>query len=369
MSASISLNDAAAARAWFTNVIEPLADSFHPDDVERYVELFSQVLERADPDFGAAELIARFQRVRLPLRYSGPDPDDVVVLSRVTLGADIAITSVMLDAAKRRFPKARIWFTGSRKGHELFGADPRIGHIAAPYDRTGSLRDRIAASRSLAGLIAGSGVLVIDPDSRLTQLGLVPVCDESRYLFFESRSCTEMGTLTGLARRWAERVLGVEDAKSYMAPPPADAAPVEITLSLGVGENPAKRVPDPFERELMQALAARTRTLLVDQGPGGEETARVHLATRELPNVRLFEGSFAQFSARIAASGLYVGYDSAGQHAAAALGIPLVAVFAGYPNCRFVERWSPSGAGQRNVVLAEDREPQALVRSVLAVLD
>jgi hypothetical protein len=29
----------------------------------------------------------------------------VFVLSRVTLGADVAVTSVLLDAAKRRFPK------------------------------------------------------------------------------------------------------------------------------------------------------------------------------------------------------------------------------------------------------------------------
>ena len=30
--------------------------------------------------------------------------------------------------------------------------------------------------------------MVIDPDSRLTQLGLIPVCDDSRYFFFESRA-------------------------------------------------------------------------------------------------------------------------------------------------------------------------------------
>ena len=30
--------------------------------------------------------------------------------------------------------------------------------------------------------------IVIDPDSRLTQLGLLPICREEDYYFFESRS-------------------------------------------------------------------------------------------------------------------------------------------------------------------------------------
>ena len=30
--------------------------------------------------------------------------------------------------------------------------------------------------------------IVVDPDSRLTQLGLVPVCADERYYFFESRT-------------------------------------------------------------------------------------------------------------------------------------------------------------------------------------
>jgi len=44
-----------------------------------------------------------------------------------------------------------------------------------------------------------------------------------------------------------------------------------------------------------------------------------------------WDGSFAGFASIIAASRLYVGYDSAGQHIAAAAGVPLVSVFAGFP--------------------------------------
>ena len=59
----------------------------------------------------------------------------IFVLSRVTLGADVAVTSVLLDAAKRRFPHAEIVFVGPRKNYELFAADPRIHHAAGRLPR------------------------------------------------------------------------------------------------------------------------------------------------------------------------------------------------------------------------------------------
>jgi len=39
---------------------------------------------------------------------------------------------------------------------------------------------------------------------------------------------------------------------------------------------------------------------------------------------------------------LYVGYDSAGQHVAAAAGIPLISIFAGFPAPRMFDRWRPT---------------------------
>ena len=358
------LDDAPAARAWFTEVIEPLADSFDPVNVERYVRLFSEVLEQIDPHLHQQDLIHRYNRIRQPRLFTGPDPDDVFVLSRVTLGADIAITSVVLDAAKRRFPKATIWFVGPEKGYELFSANPAIQHTPIPYKRTGSVRDRVAASQSLADVLDRPNAIVIDPDSRLTQLGLTPVCPEAQYYFWESRASDEPGTLSQMAARWVERTFNIEAARAFIAPAVESLDQPDITVSLGVGENPAKRVPDPFERELMQALSA-VGTVLVDEGAGGEEAERVTHATAGLPNVRRFQGSFAGFAARIAQSRAYVGYDSSGQHAAAALGIPLVTVFAGYPNDRFVERWRPSGPGRIAVLRAKDHDPQSLLEQIL----
>ncbi len=351
MSANISLNDAAAARAWFADVIEPLADSFDPANVDRYVHLFAEVLSQIDQT-SAESIVSRYVRVRHPRRFSGPDPADVFVLSRVTLGADAAITSVLLDGAKRRFPNARIWFAGSLKGHELFASDPRVLHVPVAYNRTGSVLERIAASRSLTDQLDRPNSIVLDPDSRLTQLGLVPACAEDRYFFLETRASDAHGTLGDLASRWIAQTFDVEGARAYVAPPPPEVT-ADITVSLGVGGNPAKRLPDPFERELLVALAGAGRRVLVDQGAGGEESERVIRASAGLPNIRLFEGSFARFAAAIRASRVYVGYDSAGQHAAAACGIPLIALFAGYPNERFVERWRPSGPGPVSVLRAD----------------
>ncbi len=50
-------------------------------------------------------------------RHSTPPErvETVYVLSRVTLGADIKITSVILDAMKQRFPGAAIVLVANRK--------------------------------------------------------------------------------------------------------------------------------------------------------------------------------------------------------------------------------------------------------------
>jgi ADP-heptose:LPS heptosyltransferase len=356
------------ASTWFTEVVEPLADKFDAAAVDQYVELFTDVLVRAHPGYDASSLRERYQRVRQGRTFSGPEPERVFVLSRVTLGADVAITSVALDAVKRRFPKARICLTGSRKSWELFAADPRIEHCPAPYNRTGTLEDRLSSSRALASLIDEPGSIVIDPDSRLTQLGLVPVCSEERYFFFESRAATAPGSLTDLMVTWLHATFGVSGARPYIAPERVRGLDADITVSLGVGGNLNKRVRDPFERGLLELLAASGQSILVDEGAGGEETERVNRAIANLSNVRRWNGAFAPFAASIAGSKLYAGYDSAGQHVAAASGVPLIAVFAGFPNERFFERWRPTGSARIEVVRADHPDPGKILADVRSAL-
>jgi hypothetical protein len=341
-------------RALFRIVVERLADLFEPRLCEVYADLFSEVIARRVPDLHAEHMLARYERVRRPRKFDR-DPSairNVFVLSRVTLGADVAITSSMLDAAKQMFPNAQIYFVGPQKAWELFAGDPRLSHIAIAYGRGGTLDDRLSIWPALRETICKPASIVIDPDSRLTQLGLLPICPEEDYYFFESRSYGGDGDepLSALARRWVTETFGVADARPYIRTG-QDAAEVATTVSLGVGENPAKRVADPFEEQL---LAQLPRPVLIDRGAGGEEAHRVERAVaRAGPGVATWDGSFAGFAAHIQRSRLYVGYDSAGGHVAAACGIPMISIFTGFASERMFHRWRPTGAGKITVLRAD----------------
>ena len=70
----------------------------------------------------------------------------------------------------------------------------------------------------------------------------------------------------------------------------------------------------------------------------------------------------------IAGSRLYVGYDSAGQHVAAAAGVPMVSVFAGYASDRMFKRWQPTGRGPIAVVKVDAESPdEVLARTQAAI--
>jgi ADP-heptose:LPS heptosyltransferase len=363
--------------ALFRVVVERLADLFEPRLCDVYADLFSEVIASAIPELSASELRARYDRVRWPRMFQG-DPDrvdHVFVLSRVTLGADAAITSVLLDAARERFPRARIVLVGSQKSWELFAGRPRIEHALASYRRSGSVRDRLALWPDLKRLLSVPGAIVIDSDSRLTQLGLLPVCAEENYYFFESRACEaeSANPLPLLAARWASQTFAIDGAAAWVAPRTAESIQVPgrplVTMSLGVGDNPAKRIADPFEEQLV-AHVARNAYVLIDEGAGGEEAARVQraIAKSGAPSKHLHtcRGSFASFASVIAHSDLYIGYDSAGQHVAAACGVPLLSVFAGFPSPRFFSRWRPWGSGKIEIVKAGQEEPplQMLQRAI-----
>jgi hypothetical protein len=341
-------------RELFRIVVERLADLFEPGLCSVYADLFSQVIARRT-GLHATHLLARYERVRL-MRVLDRDPaaiQNVFVLSRVTLGADVAVTSVVLDAAKQRFSNAVIWFVGPAKNWELFDADSRLRHLPIAYGRSGTVDDRLAVWPQLREAVCLPRSIVIDPDSRLTQLGLLPICGEEDYYFFHSRSfgANTQHPLPALTRRWATKTFGIPEARPYIRTG-IEAAEFAATVSFGVGENPAKRVPDPFEEELLQRLP---RPILIDKGAGGEEAERVERAVSKAggEGIVMWDGSFAGFAAHIQRSHLYVGYDSAGGHVAAACGIPMVSIFAGAVSERMFQRWRPSGEGKIRVIRPE----------------
>jgi glycosyl transferase family 9 (putative heptosyltransferase) len=339
-------------RALLSVVVERLGDLFEPRLCDVYENLFAEVITRVAPDLR--------QRIRRgPSKAVAPQSADrIYVLSRVTLGADVAVTSVLLDAAKRRYPDARVVFLGPRKSYEMFQGDPRIEHREVPYARGGTLNERL---RSSADLWIAEGI-VIDPDSRLSQLGLISICDEERYFHFPSRAYGDDGgeRLPDLASRWAREIFGIADARPYVTPAiVTKGEPSDITVSLGVAENPAKRLGDEFEMELVRTLGTTGRRILIDKGGSAEERVRVERLA--MPGVSLHDGSFASFAAEIARSKRFVGYDSAGGHVASACGVPVISIFKGAVSERFLARWRPLGT----VIRGECENPIAAVREAI----
>jgi len=364
------LVEEACGTALFGILAEGLADRFEPALCDTYARLFAQAVAHVTPGVEPAILVDHYQRVRRPRPVSRP-PRRIVVLSRVTLGADVNITSVLMAAAKRRFPRAEIFFAGPHKNFELFAADRRLRHAPLSYAK-GGLRERLAVWGELKALVEADDCLVVDPDSRLTQLGLLPVGSEDRYHLFESRAygAESDHALSALAAAWAAETFGVAGAKPYVALSRTPRHAPYCAVSLGVGENSGKRLADPFEENLLAAadLHERGIGLCIDQGAGGEEAARAARAVeRSGVKATLWEGSFAGFAGIIAGSRLYIGYDSAGQHVAAACGVPLISIFSGYCVSRFFHRWRPMGE-RCEVIRVEGHDVSSVLDQVRAAI-
>jgi ADP-heptose:LPS heptosyltransferase len=389
------------ADAIFRQVVETLGDGFEPRLCDIYIQFFAKVLQHARGtadwldrrlrQYGLMsedDLVERAGRVRQvrPARAGGVNK--ILVLSRVTLGADVAVTSVILGKLLQRYPEAEIKLLGSAKSALLFAGEPRVTSRVVEYPRGGGLLERLRAWERLAEVVREETLgrwagecLVVDPDSRLTQLGMLPVVDdEGAYCFWESRGYTQPGleTLGELAGAWADEVWGAGDRVfPWVSLALQDVAAARqkaggqrwASVNLGVGDNVRKRVAGEFEERLLRGLVEAGWRIFLDTGGGGEETARVEALVGCLgtPAIETWRGSLAGFGALIGASRLYVGYDSACQHLAAALGVPVINIFAGHSSPRMVERWRPSGRGKATMVVVDGKgsEPEQVLARVL----
>ncbi len=409
--------------AIFRRLVEQMGDAFEPRLCDLYVCFFAKVLQycRALPaaawldsrlqEFGLLteeDLAGRANRIRRGSRVA-PDPGrirKIVVLSRVTLGADVAVTSVVLRKMAQAFPAASLVLVGGRKAARLFAADSRVAACPIEYPRGGGLLERLSAwpavveaiARETAGLEPAE-YLIVDPDSRLTQLGMLPVTGhEPAYRFFESRSfavATGGESLAELTSAWLEQTCGDDSGgpiHPWVALPWKAAGWLPghrwASVSFGAGDNPRKRLPDPFEQRLLFALLEAGWRLVLDQGDGQEELARaggllsgVRAAGRRVAEIEeasgpppsdaevvAWRGSLEGFGACIAESRLYVGYDSAGSHLAAALGVPVIDIFAGFRWPRMPIRWRPCGPGPVTTIVvdpARHPDPDLILARVL----
>lgn len=432
-----------ATRALFSKLIERLADSFEPEAVSVYNRAFAQLIQvcRADSrgefldrelrQFGLVDeedLTARAERLRSVSRLDAISTRTsikrIIVLSRVTLGADVAITSVIMERMKRSFPVAEIVLIGGSKASQLFGGDQRVRFKEIGYHRAGTTLERLhtwidllGCVRELTDGLTRDEYIIIDPDTRLTQLGLLPVGRvdlhepvsesgnhghanyERNYIFFPSR---EYGSSTShslgeLTSNWLDEVFGgggttyprvslrhddIEAAGKMMTLINRGSVPI-IAVNFGVGENELKRVGRGFEASLVSRLLENGAAIVLDKGAGEDEIARadaviadaismqclgrrvraVEVNEQNLTNISAFDrrdadilawnGRIGVLAGLIAQSDLYIGYDSAGQHIAAAQGVRCIDIFAGFSSRRILERWRPTGIRESRVVAVD----------------
>jgi ADP-heptose:LPS heptosyltransferase len=395
-----------ASSALFEIIVEKLCDDFEDLPVEVYSRVMCQVVSycRTVPagksldarlaDFGVAspdELSRRAvaTHTRQHRRDPSKPPRRIILLSRVTIGADVAILSVMIQRLRQLFPETDMVVIGNRKLEELFGGNPDVRIRELGYARRGGLFERFASWHATLDILqqeladGEQDVLVIDPDSRISQLGVLPVMHADNYLFFNTRDhvLTANGhCMAEWTNDWINSVFGVLDfAYPTIWVPPAvmTAAKTKIdalrtagakrvvAMNLGVGQNPRKRVGLEFEKRLLRAIVAVPGTVVVlDRGFGADEEERCDLLTADMheqgiPAVQTstaarqepslshgvvaIECGIGEMAALIAHSDEYIGYDSACQHIAAAVRTPTLTIFAGSNNKNFIRRWSACG--------------------------
>lgn len=406
-----------ATQVMFQQIVEPWSDSFDPPLVDRYVRFMSEVvLARRSPiaaklaELGFSrpeQLRERYQRVckkgriGLPVGIDDRDIKKAIVISRVTLGADVSVSSVFLNAAHHTFRLADIEFVGPKKNAFLLANGHAVGRRLVSYSRSGLLAHRLRAwlrlrqalEESVNGLEPGQW-FVIDPDSRFTQLGLLPVTDDECYGFFGSRDRSRDvdGPLASLAAEaWQvgcydpslfEPSVVVQHAGRakglYLC---AGRAKLIAALSLGVGGRQSKGLGSDFEKALLALLRRLDFQIVLDYGAGKEERLAVeglvasfpgsvaHLATVRDPRAReadlvTIRGTLGALAGWLHAADVFIGYDSAAVHVAATRQKPIIEVFAGAPTELFRKRWTPSGSDSVRVIPADGQGdgPRVLAR-------
>ena len=395
--------------ALFGGLVEPLNDGFTPAGRAVYARIFGRVVWRVasrQPALAAAlarfgvtdeaTLLAHHAAVR---RGDGALPANskrIVILSRVTIGADVLLTSVALQRLRQRYATAELVVLGDGKLQGLFGGLPGVRVRPLGYARRGPLRERLASWLGLLDALAEENPdLVLAPDSRLDQLGLLPVtANPAQYLLWENLQAegAPIASLATVLDRWLARRLALP-ADPLCLPRLALDAPVAalrarlasafgssplVAVKLDHGGNPAKALPRAGEIALLQQLRALGWRVLLDRGFGAEEMANsdallaalgwtavdlddsgkgLGLAVDGLTPAQLsdaavlrFHGSIAGWAAALSCCGLALSYDSVGHHLAAALGVPVVVAFTGFSDPGFPIAWQPRGAGAVTVV-------------------
>ncbi len=392
--------------AFFSVIIEELCDDYEDFQFEAYNKVMSQATSYCRKASSAKKLDSYLNKFKIhsaedifkravnihnqKYRFNAKPIEQIFLLSRITIGADVAITSVMIQRLSKMFPDAEIILLSSLKLKEIFGGNPRIRIIEVDYTRGGGLLERFETWCRAVDILEQEtkadekdSVLLIDPDSRITQLGILPVFDESNYFYFNSHidiASTKNACMAEHSNAWMNKVFGKSDfchPKVWLEPELLNKA-AKLTnglrqsgckritaVNFGVGGNPRKRLGLDFEKRLILELLSQPQSVVIlDKGFGAEELTNTETIIKEVQNKGIsvqqadlkqskmdsfahgllaVECSIGEIAALIGSSDEYIGYDSACQHIAAAQAIPTITIFSGSNNPRFIRRWSACG--------------------------
>ena len=449
-----------ATSAIFGIIIETLCDDFSDHGVTVANLALSRILQflRTRPegaelnrllnDCGfkdAADLLKRYQRIRQALPLTPEQTNSVkkiLILSRVTAGADIAITSVIIHRLRQRFTEAELVLIGPGHLAEVFASVDHCRHRNFLYKNDGSLFEKMSSWPRLREVTQDEQqgyrpeeILLFDPDTRLSQLGLLPLAPDDRTCYFPSRASHadhQAGlNLSSLTNQWLNHLLSEDlawrpsvvfqpqglDCQAFCQALHHQGCHQVVAINFGVGNDPRKKVHGSFEADLIQALLSRANTIVIlDTGRSrhqGQWLAN-HLAKARAKNfpvlhlgdsvqslldkdsiqapllsgqnpestagalafchgLIIFSGSLGSLGKMIDAADCFIGYDSCGQHLAAATSTPSIIVFAGAPSTRFIHRWSPDVLGTLTIPFdsstATPQEIHALIKDICQAVE
>ncbi|MDH3394407.1 MAG: hypothetical protein OEL66_10395, partial [Desulfobulbaceae bacterium] len=385
---------AQALHGLYGRIVEPLCDDFSTSGaqicnlvLQRIIDFVRHVPQGkgmhcrlAALGFNDSDTLAkRYQRLLQPVPLVDRDRGQirrVVVLSRVTVGADIVIATIVVHRLLAALPAAEVVLVGPAHLPHCFAEIDRVSCLQLPYERDGSLVDRLVVWESLEKLIREQGeglapgeMVLVDPDSRLSQLGLLPLLAEEDTWFFPSRFDQEDGGNSSLSEQvngWLDSLLGQKSLQ-----PPVVSLPEAllsgtrlflenlrrngcrqvIVINFGVGGDGKKRLGEPFETRLPLVLleAMENTVVIVDSGCASDEKewVRSQLAEYQSSGIQTdfveedkladlqigfshgvvgFHGSIGGIGGLIAGADVFFGYDSCCQHLAGALETPSVIV-------------------------------------------
>ena len=406
-------SNAPASNALFSVIVESLCDEFEELQAQAYYQVMARVISHCRSlsngrdfdarlrDFGIRteqDLLDRVEDVRKNgrLLHQRQELKKVLILSRVTVGADVAITSIIVQRVQAAFPQADIVLMGPEKMKDVFAGHPALRFRCLPYPRHGNLLERLSTWTQVLGVIEDETALlaqdqaaVFDPDSRLSQLGMLPLTSAEHYFYFDSRTNHDQGhalSMPELVNAWLDKVLGNKQfaypqvwlsadirkqAEGWLHKVKNRPARKIICINFGVGNNQRKRISVDFEKELLLTLLRKEDALIIlDKGidlekqdnewilqevaKQGHDVQHVNFKTQETISIAKgiigMEAEIDEISSLIGLSNEFIGYDSACQHIAAALSIPCTTIFAGSNNMKFIRRWCAFGQNSSHMI-------------------